>query len=130
MFTTDIHSQWEISSYYKYKNEIPEHGFGLTISRNLPFQFPAFGIKWRAGLDISSSSEEILSGSELNEMDFTNQEINAEVIVTFFYRVIKPYVGLQTGVGHYAVNDFDRYSFILGAVGGIEIPISTWFHFF
>jgi hypothetical protein len=110
-------AQWEAGASFNYKNEIPEAGFGVFVSRNLPVQFASFGIKARFGGDVYFYKE--------NDKTNINTDIHADLISTFFYRYLHPYFVLRIGGNHYSINDFKKYIFLLGSGTGIKFPVSA-----
>jgi len=112
-------AQWEAGVSFNYKSEIPETGIGINISRNLPLQFSAFGIKTRIGFDYFYADDE---GNNLNA------DLHADIIAIMFYQNVQPYFGLSFGGSRYSVNDFDEYIFFLGSLAGIKFPVTSWLH--
>src|SRR5690606_35699179 len=47
-----IFPQWETGASYKIKSDIPKHGIGINISRNLPLQGATFGVHLRAEVNL------------------------------------------------------------------------------
>ena len=75
-------------------------------------------MKVRGGIDY------FISSSNNNSKTFNYESLYVDLIATFFYRYTSPYFGLSTGIGHYSVNDFNRFIFFIGIPAGIKFPIT------
>jgi len=125
MFISPVLAQWELNGTFNYKSEIPNVGLGIGAARNLPFQWPTIGLKVRGGIDLFRSTEiQTVNGVQSTEK-FSSEDFHVDLIATLFYRYIKPYFGLSMGIGHYLVNQFDEYMFILGALVGVKFLVAT-----
>ncbi len=121
-------AQWEVSPTINYKSEIPSKGFGIQLSRNLPVQFSDIGVKARFGIDLfRETRKEEISGI-VNERKFLSEDYQLGIIGTLFFRYISPYFGINTGLSHYSIREFDNYIFVLGVITGIKIPVTSWLH--
>jgi len=109
-------AQWEVGGSYSRRSELPENGFGISVSRNLPFQWATVGFKVRAGVDLFRSTEEEFINNEVVEKKFLSEDYHVDLIGTFFFRNYNPYFGLSTGLGHQYINQFNKNIFFLGAI--------------
>ena len=128
LFTIPIFSQWEVGGSFNFKNRIPEKGFGINISRNLPFQWATIGFKLRFGADIYRSTEEQIQNNIKREKKFLNEDYHIALIGTFFLENFNPYFGLGTGVGHEKINQFDENIFFVSVLTGVKFPVTDWLH--
>jgi len=113
-------AQWEAGASFNYKSEVPEKGFGIYASRNLPIQFADVGIKTRAGIDFFTNPG--------NGDSQSSEELHADLVATLFYLDVQPYFGLSFGAAHYSINDFDEYIFFLGSLAGLRIAATSWLY--
>jgi hypothetical protein len=123
-----VFPQWEVGGTLNFKNEIPERGFGFTVSRNLPFQCPTIGFELRFGVDLFRDTEEQIKNNIETKKKFLSEDYHLSLIGTFFFRNINPYFGLNTGVGHQDINLFDEYIFFIGVLTGVKFPVTNWIH--
>lgn len=130
MFISPVLAQWELSGTFNYKSEIPNVGLGIGVARNLPFQWPIIGLKVRGGINLFRSTEIQSVNSVQSTEKFSSEDFHVDLIATLFYRHIKPYFGLNIGVGHYSVNQFNEYIFFSGALVGAKISLTVWIHLF
>lgn len=128
VFSSLTLAQWEVSGTFNYKNEIPKKGIGIQVSRNLPFQFASFGIKVRFGIDLFRETGVQEINGKMRSRNFLSEDIQLDLISTLFFRHLSPYFGLRLGTGHYSVNQFNEYMFLLGVLTGVKVPITTWLH--
>lgn len=113
-------AQWEVGGSYSRRSEVPENGFGICVSRNLPFQWATIGFKVRAGVDLFRSTEAAKK--------FLSEDYYVDLIGTFFFRNVNPYFGLRTGLGHQHINKFDENIFFLGVIAGMKFPLTELLH--
>ena len=128
LFTIPVFPQWEAGGSFNLKNEIPEKGFGINISRNLPFQWVTIGFKLRFGVDLYRSSEEEKQNDTKVKKKFLGEDYHIALIGTFFLKNFNPYFGLGTGVGHQDINQFDENIFFIGILSGLKFPVTNWLH--
>ncbi len=126
LFSPFTLAQWEIGVSYLIKNEIPENGIGINVSRNLPYQWPAFGIKARAGVDLFRQQEVQTFNGISKESNFTSEDFHIEIIGNFFLRNISPYFGFGSGYGNINVNQLHDGSFLINFLAGLNLSINNF----
>jgi hypothetical protein len=117
-------SQWEFGASYKIKNEIPENGIGIHISRNLPFQRVAFGIKLRGEVNLfrQTDTENILGNNV--DKNYLSEDYQLEAIGRFFFKNFSPYFGFGFGYGQIGINQLSSKSLLLILLAGLSFPLS------
>ena len=113
IFISQTHAQWEGGASFNYKSEIPETGFGVYISRNLPVQFASVGVKARTLFDYYF------------QQDYSSLELHADLLTLMYYKNFQPYLILSLGGSQYSINDFSEFIFVLGAGVGIRFPVTS-----
>jgi len=117
-------SQWEIGVSYKIKNDIPENGMGIHISRNIPFQRAAFGIKIRAEVNLFRQMEtENVSGCSIKK-NYRSEDYHMSLIGSFYFRNFSPYLGFGIGYGQIGINQLSSESLLLNLLIGLSFPIN------
>ncbi len=115
-------AQWEIGTSYKIKSDIPENGMGIHISRNLPFQRAAFGIKVRVEVNLFRQIEtENKSGSSV-EKNYQSEDYHLNLIGSFFFKNFSPYFGFGIGYEQIGFNQLSSRSLLLTLIAGLSFP--------
>jgi hypothetical protein len=119
-------SQWEIGASYKIKSDIPENGFGVYFSRNLPYQGATLGIKIRAEMNLFRQTENLLVNNV--KQNFLSEDYNLHIIANYFSRNFSPYFGFGLGYGELSVNQVNVkwQSFVLSLVAGSKFQIDNF----
>ena len=117
-------SQWEIGTSYKIKSDVPENGFGIYISRKLPYQGATLGINIRAEVNLFRQSEN-LSGTKRN---FLSEDYNLHIIANYYLNNFSPYFGFGLGYGELSVNQVRTkwQGFVLSLVAGSSFLTSSF----
>ena len=110
-------SQWSVGASYKINSEIPEQGFGIFVSRNLPYQGATFGIKARAEINLFAQTE---------DQKFISEDYNIHFIGEFYFRNFNPYYGLGFGYSQTGIEKLSSRSFILTLLIGAGFPVGAF----
>lgn len=117
-------SQWESGFSYKIKNEVPQNGIGLMVSRNLPFQRPSFGIKIRGEINLFRQTEtENILGKNI-DINYLSEDYHVDAVVSLFYRNFSPYFGFGFGYGQMGGNRLSGKGALLILFAGLSFPVS------
>jgi len=119
-------SQWGVGASYKIKNEIPENGISINISRKLPLQFATIGVKVRAEVDLFRQKETQTFNGISKERNFTSEDYHIEIIGNFFLKDFSPYIGFGIGYGKINVNQLNKGSFLFILLAGLSLPITEF----
>jgi len=117
-------SQWELGGSYKIKSDIPENGFGISISRNLPFQGPNLGIKVRAEVNLLRENAEVNFSGINEELKFLSEDYNLHIIGEYFFNNFYPYFGFGFGYGELNSGRQNWQGFVLSVLIGSKFPVS------
>jgi hypothetical protein len=115
-----VFPQWEFGGSYNHRIEEPENGFGIMVSRNLPFQWPAAGLKLRLGIELYRNTEEI-NGETIK---YLAEDLHLDLIGSFFLSGFTPYAGPFIGLGHQETKGIDEYIFSTGIIAGLKFSFS------
>src|SRR3970040_130749 len=113
-------SQWEIGGSYKIKSDTPANGFGISISRNLPFQSPNLGIKVRAEVNLFRENAEVNFSGIKEERKFLSEDYNLHIIGEYFFTILYPYFGFGFGYGELNSGRQNWQGFVLSLLGGTK----------
>lgn len=127
-FSQTNFSQWEVGPLYNIKKNIPSHGFGVHFSRNLPYQFPDFGIKIKGELDIFQQKE-----NSVLPKNYISSNIHFSLIGTFYTGFVQPYLGFGFGIEKFSIesnglqqkDNITKYLFLLNSVAGLKFFINS-----
>jgi len=111
-------SQWETGASYKIKNDVPENGLGIHISRNLPVQRADFGVKVRAEVNLFRQIE--------NKINYLSEDYHLTAIGSLFFKNFSPYFGFGIGYGELNINRFNWQGFVFTLITGINFPITDF----
>ncbi len=117
-------SQWEAGVSYKLKNEIPENGFGFSISRNLPYQAATFGIKLRAELNLFR--QKIKPDNSGTEQKFLSEDYNLNIIGEYYFKFLYPYFGIGTGYSELRSRDQNWQGVVFSLLIGSNFRFSDF----
>jgi len=109
-----VYPQWQAGVSYSIKSGIPENGLGITISRNLPFQWPLIGFMVRAEANLFSTNSDFSGERALTVKNLKQTDIHLNILATFYPRYLQPYAGAGFGLSSliYETNDPDAEEFI------------------
>jgi len=116
-------SQREIGASYKIKNDVPKKGFGIHISRNLPFQSAALGIKVRAEVNLFRQTEtENIMGNSIQK-NYQSEDYHLNLIGSFFFKNFSPYFGFGFGYGQIGINQLSSRGLVLTLLAGLNFQL-------
>ncbi len=109
-----VYSQWQAGVSYNIKSSIPENGFGIAISKNLPFQWPLIGFMVRAEANLFGTNSVVSGEGNPIVENLMQTDIHLNVLGTFYPRYLQPYAGVGFGLSSliYETNDPDAEEFI------------------
>jgi len=117
-------SQWETGGSYKIKSDTPANGFGISISRNLPFQGANLGIKVRAEVNLFRENAEVNFSGIKEERKFLSEDYNLHIIGEYFFTILYPYFGFGFGYGELNSGQQNWQGFVLSLLGGTKFQVN------
>jgi hypothetical protein len=111
-------AQWEAGASYKIKSEVPENGFGISISRNTPYVGATFGIKLRSEVNLFRQTAEVNFAGVSEDRKFLSEDYNLHIIGEYYLNYFLPYFGLGAGYGELNSGNEKQNGFILSLVIG------------
>lgn len=126
LIAAELTAQWGISGSYNIRNEQPFNGIGVQLQNKLPFQFPDYGIKIRAGFDYDGIDKEQI---------YNSLSYNFSAIASFFLRHFYPYAGLSAGADYFTAaltqdEQYIKWNYFISLLGGLEKNILKYFSLF
>jgi len=139
LFFSTSFSQWSVGVSYITKNQFPFNGFGINISRNLPFQLADIGFE--VGMDFNQfKAREIFEKNNTRSIlsyNMINENLSLKGII--FPRYVNHYIGISMDVYYLYhekfepagnsinVSEKEKIMFNLELIGGIQLSIFNLF---